>query len=342
MHWAVCEYCRIVEDGAGDFTELKKKWRELSDEQSRQIIMDVMASAQTRIIGKLNRDQEKVRYLIMRMTKTLQRSSEVIRKSIARGDYAAVCYEQDFRIHIRWGQDSVRVVGTIDRVDLAEDAGQKTADLRVVDYKSGRKDFDIVSICNWQDMQLVVYAVAALELYRTGGLRFARQNYQPRVGGVLYNKLRDDIKTVSPDTADAALEAAKEMKADGVVVLDTADGQYLPDAVYKTDKTLLEEGVSESEFIKIKLKKDGLPDAHSKVTSREDFDVLMAYVKKSAVEIDREIYDGKIEIAPALSGGQKACAFCLYNDICLFDGKGVQGCKDAREAWEKMKREVDQ
>lgn len=47
-----------------------------------------------------------------------------------------------------------------------------------------------------------------------------RQNYQPRVGGVLYNKLRDDIKTVSPDTADAALEAAKEMKADGVVVLD--------------------------------------------------------------------------------------------------------------------------
>lgn len=342
MHWAVCEYCRVVEDGAKDFTELKGKWHGLTDERNEQIISDVMQAAECRIVGKLKRDQEKVRYLIMRMTKTLKRSSDVIRKSIASGDYAAVCYEQDFRIHIRWGEDFVRVIGTIDRIDLAEDATQSVADVRVVDYKSGRKDFDVVSICNWQDMQLVVYAVAAMELYRTGALRFARKDYKPRVGGVLYNKLRDDIKPVPVGTADAAAEAAKDMKADGLVVLETAEGQYLPEGIYKTDRSLLEEDVNESRFIKLKLKKNGLPDAYSKVISREDFDVLMKYVKKSAVKIDRQIHQGRIDIAPALAGGQKACEFCSYQDVCLFDGKGTRGCADAKEAWEKMRREVDQ
>ena len=342
MHWAVCEYCRVVEDGAKDFTELKSKWRSLTDERSGQIISSVMQAAESRIVSKLKRDQEKVRYLIMRTTKTLKRSSDVIRKSIASGDYAAVCYEQDFRIHIRWGADSVRVIGTIDRIDLAEDTARSVADVRVVDYKSGRKDFDVVSICNWQDMQLVVYAVAALELYQTGALRFARKDYQPRVGGVLYNKLRDDIKQVPVGTADAAAEAAKDMKADGLVVLDTAEGQYLPDGIYRTDRSLLQEGVDESGFIKLKLKKDGLPDAYSKVASQEDFNTLMNYVKKSAVEIDRQIHHGRIDIAPALSDGQKACGFCPYQDICLFDGKGTQGCVNAKEAWEKMRKEAEQ
>ena len=341
MHWAVCEYCRIVEDGAADFTELKAKWQALTDQQSHEIIAQVMVSAEKRVVDKLKRDQEKVRYLMMRVTKTLKRSSDIIRKSIAKGDYAAICYEQDFRVHIRWGANSVRVTGTIDRIDLAEDVGRKLADLRVVDYKSGRKDFDVVSICNWQDMQLVVYAVAALDLYRTGALRFARRDYAPQVGGILYNKLRDDIKAVAPGARDAAGEAARDMKADGLIVLDTAEGQYLPEGIYKTDRDLAQ-GASESQIIRLKLKKDGLPDAYSKVTSREDFAVLMDYVRKSAVEIDQKIHAGEISIAPAQDGSEKACAFCPYNDVCLFDGKGVQGCKDAKAAWEKMKQEVEE
>lgn len=340
MHWAVCEFCKIVEDGAEDFSALKEKWQALTDERCKELIGEVMQSAQERILGGLRRDREKVQYLILRMTKTLRRSVEIIRKSIARGDYAAICYEQDFRVYIRWGEESVRVKGTIDRIDMAEDALAKAADLRVVDYKSGAKDFDIVSICNRQDMQLVVYAIAVIELYRTGGLRFARKDWQPRVGGVLYTKLRDDMETLPQGTPNAGELIAKKQKADGTVVLDEVGKNAVEAELYKTDRTLAEPEVIESDFIRIKLNKDGTPDSYSKITSREDFDVLMDYVRKSTVDMDRQIRAGVVDILPVTAGDSSGCDYCPYADICLFDGKGYSGCTKKDEAWEKMRKEV--
>ena len=205
---------------------------------------------------------------------------------------------------------------------MAEDPERRTADLRVVDYKTGNKDFSVVSICNRQDLQLIVYALAAVEMYRMGDLRFAKKAYQPQVGGVLYTKLRDDMDTVKPDASEQLSQ-----KADGVVVMENFQAC---EALYKTDRTLAEDGVSESDFIRIKLKKDGMPDSYSKVMERKNFDVLMDYVKKAVVDMDHQIQDGVVEIAPA----KDACSYCVYQDICLHDGKAKQGVSEENAAWD--------
>ena len=340
MHWAVCEYCKAVDGGAPDLCTLKARWNALTAEQSRRIIEEIMGRAEERVLQALRHDQKKVRYYLMRMQKILRRSVEVVRRSIAAGDYAAVCYEQAFQIHIQWKERQISLTGTIDRIDMAEDA--QGVDLRVVDYKSGKKEFDIVSIYNKQDMQLIVYAIAALELYRAGAVRFAQPGATADIGGVLYNKLRDDIKVCRGTEEEAAKEAQKELQADGLVVLDETDGKYDLKGVYRTDRRLERGEAAACDFMKLKLKKDGYPDASSKVTSRERFRLLMDYVKKAAVDADRRIKGGEIGITPYCDAYSAACDYCPFGEICLHRETGGVPEKPGGAVWEKMREEVEE
>ena len=343
MHLAIELYCKRIDNDAKTFEELKENWQNLSKEKSNEIAKEVMEDIKKRIITGMTRDEKKICYIMMRIEKIVLRAVEGVRKSLCAGEYVAVCYEKKFRVEISWGREKVLVNGVIDRVDMAEIAEEKLAELRVVDYKTGKKNFSVVSICNRQDIQLIMYAIAAVEMYKNKEIRYSKEDYEPQMRAVVYNRMRDDI-TLVKDESEAEIQKIMEERPDGLIMLDKeAEGKLIYDlsSVERMDKGILENG--ESEVIRVALKKDGNPTEKSQVTTSDAFSMLMDYVKKSVIEIDKEIFSGIIKIYPTTDGQNKSCKWCEFEEICLYNDLFDESrplVEDEDEAWEIIKKEV--
>lgn len=341
LHYAVCEYCHEVENGNTEFFEVKKRWQELSKEESNAIVERIMEEIETRVLSVSVQERSKIKYLLGRMKKILIRSTEIVRLSLSKGEYSAVCYEEKFQIDIEWKSTCIGLNGTIDRVDAAVDEESGNLFLRVIDYKSGNKSFDVTSISNSTDMQLVVYAIAATELYKKGALGRVQSGLKSEISGILYNKLRDDrIKTSIPEPENIEIQKINQMKPDGVVI---ADKEEETKEAIRIDKSLT--AGQKSEFMKIALnsKGDALDGRYSSVMERKKFDILVNYVKKSVIRIDNEIFDGRIDIKPLAGKSMRACRFCEYREICLYDPVMDGERKEIElkdEAWEFMENEI--
>ena len=339
LHWAVCEYCHEVESGEEDFEKVKEKWKNLTKEESDKIADKIMSEISVRIPS--SGDNGRISYLIGRMKKILLRSVEIVRLSLAEGEYTAVCYEENFALDIEWGGKNVGINGVIDRVDAMQDTENGRIALRIIDYKSGKKDFDIVSIANNTDMQLVVYAIAATELYRKGMLGRVKKGLEPSVTGVLYNKLKNDIIKCTESEPDGIEKLRiNDMKLGGIVI---ADDDEAAEVAIGMDRQLSSGGAS-SDFLKLAVTSAGdrLNKQKSAYESRTRFDILVNYVKKTVIRIDDEIFAGKIDIKPQTKN-VGACKYCKFREICLYDPhldgeqKMVLGSENA---WQYMEDEI--
>ena len=76
----------------------------------------------------------------------------------------------------------------VDRVDLCTVNGKTY--FRVVDYKTGRKDFDYADILNGEGLQMLIYLFA---LQKYGKERYGRELLP---AGVLYVPAREDMQFV--------------------------------------------------------------------------------------------------------------------------------------------------
>mgnify|MGYP000010685652 FL=1 len=87
--------------------------------------------------------------------------------------------------------------GKIDRIDTCED--EDVVYVKVTDYKTGMKSFDIVALYHGLQMQLPVYLNAALELEER---RAPGKTVEP--AGIFYYRIKDPI--VDREKDDHALE----------------------------------------------------------------------------------------------------------------------------------------
>lgn len=313
-HAAICEFCKQVEKGATTIAEIHKNWTELTEDSANAIISTIMADMREKILKRVHSDKNQVEYLLTRCERTLKKSVDTIRKSLSLGGYTSVSYEKDFEVNIDWKNETVTLFGTIDRIDIMEKLAEKRADIRIVDYKTGHKKFSIASIVNKLDMQLVLYAIAAQKMYETGRIDGANPELSPRISAIMYNKINDDmVKVDSSDLSLAERMIKNKNKLDGVLVLDDSESQLTD-----MDETLAR-GL-ESEFLNISFKKDGSLSSTSQVTTRETFDDLCRYMKKSVIDTHNAIKSGDISISPYKNGQFSPCSYCDYAEICMFDG----------------------
>jgi len=100
-----------------------------------------------------------------------------------------------------------------------------------------------------------------------------------------------------------------------------------------------------SEFMKlvVNAKGDNLDMRYSAVASREKFNILTDFVRKTTVKLDEEIYSGNIDISPTSGKSTNSCAYCKYREICLYDAnidKSRGEIESTDEAWEFMEKEI--
>lgn len=192
--------------------------------------------------------------------------------------------------------NKILVRGSIDRVDKFEKDG--TSYIRVVDYKTGGKDFTLSDVLSGLNMQMLIYLFS---LWKNGEKKYG--NVMP--SGVLYMPSKIDYPKLNFDIENNELkkEKNKKMKQAGLL-LDNFD------SLTAMDKN------RENFYLPITYKKDGVT---GNILSYEDFGLLRDKVDSLLKEMGDGLKNGRIPALPAQSAvGDKyvRCQYCDFKSVC--------------------------
>ena len=255
---------------------------------------------------------ERFKYLFRRLRKTVETIIENVAEELGSSDFMPVAFELGFgegeampAISIQAGDASLTVSGKVDRVDgwLKDDKLY----LRVVDYKSGKKAFDLSDIRHGLNIQMLLY-LFALE---REGKEYFKKDVVP--AGVLYFPARDVLvgkgREASPEEVRAALD--KELRRTGLVLSQA-------EVLHAMEHSSLEE----SRFLPVRIGRSG--DIVSGLATVEELGKLSRYVDDLLGKIAKELSEGNIDADPCGSSeSDNACTYCEFASACHFvDGEG--------------------
>lgn len=194
---------------------------------------------------------------------------------------------------------NLRVIGSVDRVDTMVKDGKTY--LRVVDYKSGGKEFNLSEVFSGLNMQMLIYLFAVCE---NGGEKFV----SPVPAGVLYlpAKTVEDKLARNAAAEDILSAKLKNSRMHGVVLDST-------DAVLGMDKTV------SGKFIPVTYKKSG-EGFTGKLLSASEFAALKEKVDENLVKMGTLLHEGVVPVLPVCTGQKNiACKYCDYAAVCGYE-----------------------
>lgn len=295
------------------------------DELEAEIEKSIEDYAQVSL-GGLDRLSSREKYRLERMGKSAALLTRHVSDELAQSKFKPkhlelrLGYGKDFPILRVRGKSGMiaSVGGTIDRVD-SFDAGNGDRFVRVVDYKTGNKSFDLADVLYGLNMQMLIYLAALVE---SGELLPA---------GVFYNPLAQvDVKVEPGDSLEKIKDNAdKKLKMNGIVLKDSdiieameaqAAGRYIPASINS---------------------KGEIKSAKSALDS-EEFSLVLDYSKALVAAMADSLAAGDVSAKPA-ARGKLACTYCSYSTVCgsEYDEEDVdKAALNNNEVLEAMRQEL--
>ncbi len=305
-------YHAVLENFAGKLAESGRTWWDFDENFATQAIKEAVEGYAATYGETVLHSSARNEYAITRMSRILTRTVLTLQQHLKQGSFQPDDYELSFRfaedldsIHVDLSEEEkMHLQGRIDRIDVSEDA--EHVYVKVIDYKSGNKKFDLAALYYGLQLQLVVYMNAAMELE-------SRKHPDKEIvpAALLYYHIDDPTIETPVELTQEQIneEILTKLRMNGVVNSD-------PAVVERLDRFLQEK----SKVIPVEKKKDGSFSARSGILSREELHVVSAYVDTKIRQIGREILDGKIAANPYEKGNEEACTYCAYKKVCGFDG----------------------
>ena len=305
-------YHAVLENFAGKLAESGRTWWDFEENFATQAIKEAVEGYAATYGETVLYSSARNEYAITRMSRILTRTVLTLQQHLKQGSFQPDDYELSFRfaedldsIHVDLSEEEkMHLQGRIDRIDVSEDA--KHVYVKVIDYKSGNKKFDLAALYYGLQLQLVVYMNAAMELE-------SRKHPDKEIvpAALLYYHIDDPTIETPVELTQEQIneEILTKLRMNGVVNSD-------PAVVERLDRFLQDK----SKVIPVEKKKDGSFSARSGILSREELHVVSAYVDTKIRQIGREILDGKIAANPYEKGNEEACTYCAYKKVCGFDG----------------------
>lgn len=323
-------YHTVLEQFAGKLAENNLTWFDFPEEFAGREIHAAMESLAAVYGDSVLYGSARNEYAITRMERILTRTVLTMQKQLRRGSFVPDAYELSFRftedlasVNVALSDgERMRLQGRIDRIDVCEEKDQVF--VKVVDYKSGEKHFDLAAVYYGLQLQLVVYMNAALEL-EAG--RFPGKEIVP--AALLYYHVEDPVVETATELTEEELQQQllAALRMNGVVSSE-------PGIVERLDGEL----ETRSEVIPVERKKDGSFSARSSLMTGEQLKTVSEYVTQKLGRLGREILDGNISLNPYEMGSGDACTWCAYRHVCGFD-LSMPGC-GKRKLAEPGKEEV--
>ena len=217
--------------------------------------------------------------------------------------------------------------GIVDRVDLYTTASGKTY-LRVVDYKTGRKDFDYTDILFGMGLQMLIYLFA---LTREAA-RFYHRELLP--AGVLYFPARYDVESAKNRLTQEEAENLhrKALKRKGLLLDDeeillamdpSKPPVYLPYQIAK---------------------KTG--ERSGDLADPAQLSLVEFHVRRTLGKLADTVWSGVIAPDPFWRGDEhNACRWCPYRSVCRVDSGEIPlrrlRAVSRSEFWNEMEKEAE-
>ena len=272
----------------------------LSDEELRAEVDSVLREYLDSIMGSEKGKTARFMYLYRRtaafITKLLRRLGEEFFDS----EFVPYAYEEPlggkqiglYRLETPDGKE-ITVEGTIDRVDVLDREGKRY--VRVVDYKTGTKEFALSDVYYGINIQMLIYLFSIQEGGK-GGLR------ETVPSGVLYMPAKNTVLKIDrSDSPEKKIEANRKSFCMNGLLLDD-------ESVLKA----MEPGLS-GFYIPVKQHKDG---SFTSVASLAQFGIIKNHIDSLLMNMATELSEGKIAAMPYRKSNFTPCQFCKFKGVC--------------------------
>ena len=267
------------------------------------------------VAGELHNFQNRsarFRYLFRRLRTTAYAVIDQVAEELRHSDFVPMAFELTFggkngalpAVTISQPGGQLRVGGKVDRVDgWIKD---NKLYIRVVDYKSGKKKFDLANVRMGLDIQMLLYLFA---LQKEGKQYFGR-DIEP--AGVLYLPARDEILSLDRNVTPENLEKEREktLKRSGLLLDE-------PEVL----QAMEHEAMTEPRYLPLRVNRSG--DLSGSIASAAQLGKLGNYVDKLLRQIAGELRSGNIDADPCCHSEEDSqCRFCDWAPACHFrDGQ---------------------
>lgn len=273
----------------------KMRWEEMPEELRDELIDESVEESVIDYGNTVLFSSARNEYMIARIKRLIRRSVWALTKQLEKGDFVPGGYE------LKFGS------GKIDRIDICED--DECVYVKVTDYKTGMKSFDITALYHGLQMQLPVYLNAALDVEKR---KYPDKEIIP--AGIFYYRIQDPVVDRKDNDEDVEKSILKELRLDGLVNGDEKVISHL-----ERDLT------GSSLLIPVGRNKDGSLSKNSRALPGDTFRAVLKYAQEKEMKIRDEISSGEVSAAPYEMGGDTGCDYCPYRDICGFDIR-IDGC----------------
>lgn len=196
-------------------------------------------------------------------------------------------------------EHSITVVGKVDRVDSWQNGENNY--IRVIDYKTGGKEFKLSEVLQGINMQMLIYLFA---IWQNGAEKFG--NVIP--AGVLYFP----AKTVRVSSAE------NDRYAEQSEMTKTEKEEYRMKGMVLNNLDVINAMEHSMGGVLIPSKLDKSGNASGNVISLKSLHKLKNYIDGEIKEMAKSLYDGKIDAIPTDS----ACDYCDYKTVCKRESGG--------------------
>lgn len=246
-------------------------------------------------MGSFEDLSKREQYRLKRMVKAAAVLVRHVAKELAQSRFVPKGFEvkigEDFpalKIPTQNGS-AVYVGGSIDRMDIYD--SPRGQFVRIIDYKTGAKDFQLSDVLYGMNIQMLVYLAA---LVQNGNLLPA---------GILYTPLAVPTILADKDTTEGSLEKEKrkKLKMQGLVL----DDHEVVDA--------MEQG-GEGNYLPVKFDKNGVKQSNS-ILNDMQFKAVLDYSCSLIAKMADKLFSGNVEANP-VKANSLGCNFCPYKSVC--------------------------
>ncbi len=275
---------------------------DFSETQVLEAVQDILSEYVQKNLGGWTDKTQRFKYLFERVAKAAvplirHMASELAQSKFVPRDFELELSEKSrakpLKLDLPDGS-SIVVEGKIDRVDVMQHDGQSY--VRVVDYKTGAKKFNLSDVLYGLNLQMLIYLEA---LWADGASKYGK--IVP--AGVLY--LPSTLSAMSLDRDEnlnkLEKEKMKKLQMNGLVLDDLqvifgmeqdAKGLYIPVVM-----------------------KDDQPKSVEALATVAEMGAIMRQINKAVVDMAHSLREGDIAAQPA-KGSYDACEFCEYKAVC--------------------------
>ena len=272
-------------------------WSRLTDGDADRMMDEVLPSIIAEHNGGIFLTNQRLKATLFLLIDTVKASARAVAAQLRAGAFTPLGAELRFgegqpfppvRLTLPEGQEAL-LSGVIDRADVAGQGEDRF--LRVVDYKTGGREFDFAGILNGLTLQLPLYLAAATEGLEKAGSKPAGLYYMPLKIPALAEE----------EAGEAALQNAFRLR--GLTLSQPSVLRLSDEAMDGPSQVLYGVRAQEENAYK------------GSICTREELEGLLAAAKKTAEAAFSGMLEGRIDISPV----ERACTYCDYRSICRFD-----------------------